>query len=55
MLVLYGSRDAVMVAGGKLHARHLRDPKVVVLPDVGHEPFIEAPEETFAHLRSFLG
>jgi proline iminopeptidase len=54
VLVLYGSRDAVMVAGGKLHARYLPKPEVIVLPDVGHEPFIEAPEETFAALRSFL-
>jgi len=54
VLVLYGSRDAVMVAGGKLHARHLDDPEIVVLPDIGHEPFIEAPDETFAVLRAFL-
>jgi len=27
----------------------------VVLPDIGHEPFIEAPDETFAVLRDFLG
>ena len=53
-LVLYGSRDAVMVAGGKMHAQHLPDPEVVVLPEIGHEPFIEAPDETFACLRSFL-
>jgi proline iminopeptidase len=54
VLVLYGSRDAVMVAGGKHHARHLSNPEVVVLPDIGHEPFIEAPDETLDRLRAFL-
>jgi pimeloyl-ACP methyl ester carboxylesterase len=54
VLVLYGSRDAVMVAGGKMHARDLPSAEVVVLPDIGHEPFIEAPDETFARMRSFL-
>jgi pimeloyl-ACP methyl ester carboxylesterase len=54
VLVLYGSRDAVMVAGGKMHARQLPHAEVVVLPDVGHEPFIEAPDETLGRLRSFL-
>jgi pimeloyl-ACP methyl ester carboxylesterase len=53
-LVLYGSRDAAMVAGGRLHTRNLPNAEVHVLPDVGHEPFIEAPEETFAILRRFL-
>jgi len=54
VLVLYGSRDAVMVAGGQMHAHGIANATVVVLPDVGHEPFIEAPDETFARLRSFL-
>ena len=53
-LVLYGSRDAVMVADGKMHTRYLTNREIVVLPDVGHEPFIEAAEETFAVLRDFL-
>jgi len=30
------------------------NPEVVVLPDIGHEPFIEAQDETLAVLRDFL-
>ena len=40
-LVVYGSRDAVMVAGGRL-------------PDIGHEPFIEAPKLIFPTIIRFL-
>ena len=53
-LVLYGSRDAVMVAGGQMLATGLPHREVVVLDDIGHEPFIESPAETFAVLRPFL-
>ena len=53
-LVLYGTRDSVMVAGGELLTAGLPNCHAHVLADVGHEPFIEAPEETFAALRTFL-
>ena len=54
VLVLYGDLDAVMVAGGRMLADRLPRAEVQVLPDVGHEPFIEAPEETFPMLCDFL-
>jgi pimeloyl-ACP methyl ester carboxylesterase len=54
VLVLHGSRDAVMVAGGQMLASGLAHAEVKVLTDVGHEPFIEAPAETFATLGAFL-
>ncbi len=54
VLVLYGSRDAVMVAGGQMLASRLPDAEVRILTDVGHEPFVEAPAETFATLCPFL-
>ena len=54
VLVLYGSRDAVMVAGGRMLAARLPSSQSCVLPDVGHEPFIEAPTEAFTTLRRFL-
>jgi proline iminopeptidase len=54
VLVLFGSRDAVMVAGGRMLASAIPHADVQVLPDVGHEPFLEAPEETFRALRGFL-
>ena len=53
-LVLYGQRDAVMVAGAKMLMRGLTDAKCVCLPHVGHEPFIEDPNEAFPPVREFL-
>jgi len=53
-LVVYGSRDAVMVAGANMLAQGLRDRDIVVLPDVGHEPFIEAPSDASNIVRRFL-
>jgi proline iminopeptidase len=53
-LVLYGARDAVMVAGGHMLERGLPHHEVHVLPDVGHEPFLEEPAHTFEVLRAFL-
>ena len=54
-LVLYGSRDAASVVGGQMLASGLPNARVRILPDVGHEVFIEAPAETFETLRGFLG
>jgi len=44
VLVLYGRRDAVMVAGGQMLMQGLANARRVCLPDVGHEPFIEDPD-----------
>jgi len=53
-LVLYGSRHAAMVAGGRMLASGLPNADVRVLSDVGHEVFVEAPTETFDALLRFL-
>jgi len=53
-LVLYGQRDAVMVAGGQMLMQGLTNARRVCLPDVGHEPFIEDPNEAFRPVREFL-
>lgn len=54
VLVLYGSRDAVMAAGSQMLAAGIEHADVRALADVGHEPFIEAPEPTLTALRHFL-
>jgi len=54
VMVLYGSRDAAMVAGGTMLQRGIPHAEVTVLPQIGHEPFIEAPDETFPVIRDFL-
>ena len=43
-----------MVAGGRFLASGLIDVDVHVLPDIGHEPFIEAPELIFPTIIRFL-
>ena len=53
-LVLYGQRDAVMVAGGQMLMQGLANPRRVCLPRVGHEPFIEDPDAAFPPVREFL-
>jgi proline iminopeptidase len=53
-LVLYGQRDAVMVAGGRMLMQGLTNARFVSLPDVGHEPFLEDPHEAFPPVREFL-
>jgi proline iminopeptidase len=53
-LLLYGDRDAVMVAGGHMHAAAIPHAERHVLPAVGHEPFVEEPQQTFDLLRTFL-
>jgi pimeloyl-ACP methyl ester carboxylesterase len=54
VLVVFGHRDAVMVAGGRWLAEGLKDVEVHVLPDVGHEVFLEAPEAVFSMIRAFV-
>jgi pimeloyl-ACP methyl ester carboxylesterase len=54
VLVMYGRRDAVMVAGGEMLMKGLTNARCVVLREVGHEPFIERPSETFPPIREFL-
>lgn len=53
-LVLYGRRDAVMVAGAQMLMQGLANASRVCLPDVGHEPFIEDPDAAFPPVREFL-
>ena len=52
--VLYGQRDAIMVAGGQMLMQRLVDARRVCLPDVGHEPFVEDPNAAFPPVRQFL-
>ncbi|MGH9917919.1 MAG: alpha/beta fold hydrolase [Nitrososphaerales archaeon] len=54
VLLLYGDRDAVMAVGGRLLYANLKRASRVVLPQVGHEPFLEAPDKAFPQVREFL-
>ena len=44
-----------MVAGGQMLMQGLTNARRVCLPDVGHEPFIEAPDAAFPPVLEFLG
>ena len=46
--------DDEIHAGGQMSTSGLPNATVRVLSDIGHEPFIEAPEETIALLHEFL-
>ena len=54
-LILYGTRDTVMVVGGEMLSTGLPDAERCVLVELGHEPLIEEPGDTFAALRRHLG
>jgi len=53
-LVMYGSRDAMMVVGARMLESHLADLTVIRLDDVGHEVFIEEPARVFIEIRRFV-
>ncbi len=52
-LVMYGSRDAMMVVGARMLESYLADVTVICLDDVGHEVFIEEPDHVFMEIRRF--
>jgi pimeloyl-ACP methyl ester carboxylesterase len=54
VLVLYGSRDALMVADGRMLESSLPQVEVVRFDDVGHEVFVEEPEASLREIRRFL-
>ena len=47
--------DAVGVVGARMLADGLPYAEQVVLDDVGHEPFVEEPDATFAAITTFFG
>ena len=53
-LVVYGERDALMVAGAQMLMQGLTNARRVRLPEVGHEPFIEDPYAAFPLVLEFL-
>jgi pimeloyl-ACP methyl ester carboxylesterase len=54
-LVIFGEQDRLVPPRlGVRLVQHVRDARLVVLPDVGHVPQVEAMEETLAELRGFL-
>ncbi len=55
VLLLWGEHDrVVMPTQGDRLARELKKSQLVIIPDCGHNPHEERPEETFAVIRRFL-
>lgn len=55
VLVVTGRRDPLVRHGAvTARAKALHDARVIVLPDVGHVPLAEAPEETVPAIVTFL-
>lgn len=54
VLVLHGELDRIVPPGaGRYLAEHLPQAGLVLLPGVGHAPFLSRPEEVFERWRSF--
>jgi proline iminopeptidase len=54
VLALCGDRDAAAVWAAGVYRSHLTGVEVVILPDIGHDPFFEAPEVSTASVRAFV-
>jgi proline iminopeptidase len=53
-LILHGDKDPYPLAGAELMAQHIRTSRLIVIPDVGHGPQFEKPEEVFRAIDEFL-
>jgi proline iminopeptidase len=53
-LVIAGSYDRVAPGTNEMIQEHIRGSKYILLPDCGHFPFVEAPDEFFPIIREFL-
>jgi pimeloyl-ACP methyl ester carboxylesterase len=55
VLLLWGEHDRVVGVwqGERLHSA-LRHSRLAIIPDCGHNPHEERPEEAFTHIREFL-
>ena len=54
-LLLWGEQDRVLdVSSIEVMKPLLKQPSVVIMPDCGHAPMIERPEDTARHYQAFL-
>src|ERR1700730_6880799 len=54
VLLVYGSRDAMAVAGAEIFQASLRNIEVCRLEGVGHDPFFEAPNASITAVQAFM-
>ena len=53
-LIIHGAADWLPTAGGREWAAALPDAEFLLLPGVGHFPYLEAPKAFFAAIDTFL-
>jgi pimeloyl-ACP methyl ester carboxylesterase len=54
-LIIWGAKDTVLpAADADRFKADIRGSRVVILPEVGHLPQEEAPEETYAAIATFI-
>jgi pimeloyl-ACP methyl ester carboxylesterase len=54
LLVIFGSRDALVAPESAKLYETVPGAKVVILGGPGHSPMVEAPEKTLALIKNFL-
>jgi pimeloyl-ACP methyl ester carboxylesterase len=54
-LVIHGGADIIPLPASEAWSRAIPDARLLVLPDVGHFPHVEAPSEFFGAVETFLG
>jgi proline iminopeptidase len=52
-LVMHGDYSVISIDGAKAIASHIPNSKLVILKDVGHFPYIEAPKEFSSAIKAF--
>jgi pimeloyl-ACP methyl ester carboxylesterase len=53
-LIVHGAEDVLPLAGSQEWASALEDARILIIPDVGHFPHIEAPEVVWPAVTTFL-
>jgi len=53
-LIIHGASSVISVDGAKAVASHISNSKLIILKDVGHFPYIEAPQSFAAALKAFF-
>jgi pimeloyl-ACP methyl ester carboxylesterase len=53
-LVVHGAADTIPLAASEAWTRTIPDSRLLVLPDVGHFPHVEAPTQFFGAVETFL-
>jgi proline iminopeptidase len=53
-LVIHGTSDPLLMEGARNWARTLPDARLLTLPDIGHFPYLESPDQFFSAVRRFV-